>query len=192
MKREVKKSNYFSRVKRLIIIFLFISITAFGQTNTEDADLTAAIIELLYHRTTHYEVNGADVDVEKAMILKDINYARANPTTYGRAIAVNLSKYSRMGRLDTLYKLNVNAQWYAEKLLERGPQRFDHSGMPNEVMLWNYDVCGSIDQFIIDKNVPDLAHRRMLLNPGYTQVGIGVAKGWVGDAYRTYVVMLME
>jgi hypothetical protein len=161
-------------MKKYMLIFLLISSTAFGQYSD--------------HEKSH--IGKDDIAYSRIMLTSELNDARSNPIAYGDGLDIDLSMHSSSKQLTTDRKLQWYAQWYANELLENS-ERFEHSAMEfPESILWNYDVCTSIEQFIIDKDVPSLGHRKHLLNPDYGFLGIGIAKGWVGEWYRTYVVIL--
>ena len=58
--------------------------------------------------------------------------------------------------------------------------------------LWNYDICNSIKQIIVDDGVPSLEHRKHLLGCPESKVGIRIAKGKVGRWLSYYVVIITK
>lgn len=161
-------------MKRLIVILLFITSTVTAQHSHIERWKNDSLPEF------------------REMLLEELNFARQEPQTYSKSIGIDLSGFAPAKALVVSDTLMHYAQWYAEWLMAN-PDKFAHSNFPYaESILWNYDVCESIDQFIIDKNVPDLGHRKHLLSQNEGKVGIGISKGWVGYWYRTYVVILTE
>lgn len=132
------------------------------------------------------------VELEKLSLLDELNYARANPEAYGLAIDVDLSYIHATMHLEWDKGLARQAQRYSKFLYEN--EYLVHSGDPRyrESILWNYDVCNSIKQFIIDEDVPSLAHRKHLLDSREIKAGIGISKGRVGRWYCVYVVILTQ
>ncbi len=163
-------------MKKLLVLFLFISIFSFGQEMTD-------------HEKSHINPN---VSIERFVMLDELNSARQNPVTYGKNIGIDLSDFKPTTPLIEDKNLNFLASYYAKELLKMAPE-FKHSDMPfYESILWNYDPCLSIQQFIVDKGVNNLGHRKHMLNANETKIGIGIAKRWEGQLYRTYVVILTD
>lgn len=160
-------------MKKLLVLLLLISNFSFGQyVSLKQAE----------HEKSHI---GSDIEQEKNMLLNLLNQARENPQTLGKRLDINLSRYKPMQALSSDIELTRYAQWYSEQLLEQAPM-FEHSNLDfEESILWNYDVCVSIDQFI--NSTP---HRRHMLDKTNGKIGIGITKGLVGQLYRTYVVIL--
>lgn len=160
-------------MKKILILFLLVPFLLSGQS-----------LKQLEHEKSHI---GSDIEQEKIMLLNLLNQARKDPQTLGKRLELDLARYSPMQALSSDIELTRYAQWYSEQLLEQAPL-FEHSNLDlEESILWNYDVCVGIDQFIKSST-----HRRHMLDNSNTKVGIGVTKGWVGEWYRTYVVVLTD
>lgn len=125
------------------------------------------------------------------MLLLELNSVRSNPLYYGTSMGLDLGYIEPLPTLHWDNHLASRAQVYSQVLYDN--VELTHSTMPYyESILWNYDVYNSISQFIIDDGVPDLGHRRHLLNRFETKIGIGVTYGRVGAWDRVYVVILTK
>lgn len=130
-----------------------------------------------------------DYHAEKMNLLYELNIARSDPQFYGLSVGVDLSDYQASGELQWDNNLAKEAQRFSKELFDN--KTLFHSTMPfRESILWNYEACNAIRQFIIDAGVPDLGHRKHLLDGSETKIGIGITKGWVGHWNRVYVVIL--
>lgn len=170
---------YLYQMKKLTLLLVFISTLCFSQPMTD-------------HEKIHLT---SDLTEEKIYFLDELNYARQYPSKYGDDIGVNLDMFDSSGILTEDKLLSLFAQDYAEKLLKIGGslEMSSHSKMEYyESILWCYDPCVGVKQFIIDAGVPDLGHRKHMLASSERSVGIGIAKGWVGGYYRSYIVILTE
>lgn len=177
-------------MKSLITLLMLISTSIYGQDKPHTVYLTYNQL----HKDSEHELSHVNEDegIHIKYILDELNEARANPVVYGKSIDVDLSLFKPMEALSLVEDLSLNAKWYSQRLFDMAPV-FEHSHfLFKESILWNYDVCSSVSQFIIDEGVPDLGHRKHMLNRTQTKVGIGVTSGFIGGWHRTYVVILTK
>lgn len=165
-------------MKKVFILFLLILLVSglsFGQY---------ASLQQAEHEKSHI---GSDIEQEKIMLLGLLNQARQNPQTLGKRLDINLSEYKPMQALEKDITLSHYAQLYSMQLLDSAPD-FEHSKMPYpEIIAWSYDPCKTINQFILSP-----AHRKEMLDISHTKVGVGLTKGYIGEYFRSYVVILFE
>jgi uncharacterized protein YkwD len=140
-----------------------------------------------------------------AAFLAALNAARADPAAYGRQVGVDLSAAAPSRPLAWSGLLAASAQAHSADMAARN--YFGHAGSdgsnPGQRMAragyqfstWGESIAAGIGdpaealaQLVVDRGVPDLGHRRMLLAIGspyslLTDVGIALA---LGGAYGSY------
>jgi uncharacterized protein YkwD len=142
-----------------------------------------------------------------AAFLAALNAARADPAAYGRAVGVDLSAAAPSRPLAWSGLLAASAQAHSADMAARN--YFAHAGSdgsnPGQRMAragyqfstWGESIAAGIAdpaealaQLVVDRGVPDLGHRHMLLAIGspynlLTEVGIALAAGGSYGSYWT-------
>jgi uncharacterized protein YkwD len=139
------------------------------------------------------------------LFLERLNDARANPAAYGASIGLNLSGVApaaplafntRLIQAAYLHSLDMFTRHYFDHVTPNGitpPQRMLAAGV--RPVTWGESiaegwpgVASALQELIVDTGVPDLSHRRMLLEVDavfkpQNQVGIGIYATGPDDPY---------
>ncbi len=185
----------------LLVIGMMAMSVVEGQTNAESFDLEKWDSDLLTKANTANDVNYLDEEEKELIFLT--NLARLNgelfsetildvylkdkkSSRYTRSLYRDLKKIKNLPPLDQEKDLYEAALEHAETSGKRGTTGHQRFGKRYDPLMKNYDEIGEnlaygyrsapdiLIQLLIDEGIPDLGHRKNLLNPNFNSIGVAI------------------
>lgn len=185
----------------LLLMGMIVTLVVDAQTNADSFDLGKWNKEVLTEANTAKDVNYLDEEEKELIFLT--NLARLNgelfsetildiylkdkkSSRYTRSLYRDLKKVKNLPPLDPEEDLYKAALEHAETSGKRGTTGHQRFGKRYDPLMKNYNEIGEnlaygyrsapdiLIQLLIDEGIPDLGHRKNLLNPNFNSIGVAI------------------